>query len=54
MLLKKNLNTMYTNLIFENLKDFLNSCIDKDTKSIAFYARLLRSFTQKETKFCAV
>ncbi len=43
-----NLSTIYTNLFFKNLNKFLLSCIDKDTKSIAFYSSLLRSFTQKE------
>lgn len=49
-----NLSTIYTNLFFENLKDFLNSCIDKDTKSLAFYASLLRTFTKKEVKLSVV
>jgi len=49
-----NLNTIYTNLFFENLKDFLNSCIDKDTKSLAFYASLLRSFTKKDVELSVV
>ena len=39
--------TLYTNLLFKNLKNFLKSCIEKDDKSIGFYAQLLRSFTQK-------
>lgn len=39
--------TLYTNLWFRNLSDFLKSCIDYDNKSIAFYASLLNSYTKK-------
>lgn len=40
---------LYTNLLFDNLKSFLSSCIDKDEKSIGFYSQLLTSFTGKKT-----
>ena len=34
---------LYTNLLFNNLKEFLTLCIEKDQKSIGFYAQLLTS-----------
>ena len=40
--------TLHANLLFKNLKDFLKSCIEKDAKSIGFYASLLRTFTKKD------
>jgi len=46
--------TLHANLLFKNLCDFLNSCIDKDTKSLAFYAGLLRSYTKKDVTLTAV
>lgn len=45
------LPTLYTNLFFNNLCEFLKSCIDGDNKSLAFYAGLLRSYTKKEEDF---
>lgn len=42
------LPTLYTNLLFNNLRSFLSSCIDKDEKSIGFYSQLLRRFTGKK------
>ncbi|MGB5428323.1 hypothetical protein [Eudoraea sp.] len=42
------LPTLYTNLFFNNLCEFLKSCIDKDNRSLAFYAWLLNSYTKKE------
>ncbi|WP_291864586.1 hypothetical protein [Maribacter sp.] len=45
-----NLPVVHANLFFKNLKEFLKSCIDKDSKSLGFYATLLRSFTQQEVK----
>lgn len=48
----KRINThlpiLYTNLLFDNLKSFLSSCVDKDDKSIGFYSQLLTSFTGKK------
>ena len=41
------LPTLHANLWFRNLSDFLKSCIDHDNKSLAFYARLLSSYTKK-------
>lgn len=48
------LPTLHTNLLFKNLKEFLKSCIEKDNKSIGFYASLLRSFTQKDITLTVV
>lgn len=45
------LPTLYTNLFFNNLCEFLKSCIDRDTRSLAFYAGLLKSYTKKEEDF---
>tara|TARA_R110002012_G_scaffold263456_1_gene446243 strand:+ start:79459 stop:79833 length:375 start_codon:yes stop_codon:yes gene_type:complete len=42
------------NLLFKNLNDFLKSCLDQDHKSLAFYASLLRSFSNKELNLMAV
>ena len=42
-----NLPTFKANIIFMNLKDFLKSCIEKDDRSTAFYARLLSSLNSK-------
>lgn len=38
---------LYANLLFENLRSFLRSCVDKDEKSIGFYSQLLTKFTDK-------
>ena len=40
--------TLHTNLWFRNLCDFMKSCIDYDTKSVAFYASLLRSYQSND------
>jgi len=40
--------TFHANFIFMNLKEFLHGCIDKDTKSLGFYAGLLRTFAKKD------
>ncbi|WP_149303850.1 hypothetical protein [Pareuzebyella sediminis] len=45
--------TLHANLWFRNLHDFLKSCIDKDTKSIAFYALLLRMYRKTDMTFVA-
>ena len=41
--------TMHANLWFRNLFDFLKTCIDNDSKSVAFYAGLLQSYQSNET-----
>ncbi|MCM4171511.1 hypothetical protein DHD32_08470 [Arenibacter sp. TNZ] len=38
------------NLLFKNLKEFLSSSLDKDNVSIAFYARLIRSYENRNVK----
>jgi len=45
--------TLHANLWFRNLRDFMKSCIDHDSKSIAFYALLLRSYQNNELTFVA-
>ena len=40
--------TLHVNLWFRDLCVFLKTCIDPDTKSIAFYASLIRSFKGKD------
>lgn len=40
--------TLHANLLYKNLRQFLKSCIEKDTKSLGFYASLLRTFTKKD------
>ncbi|SDM37799.1 hypothetical protein [Kriegella aquimaris] len=37
--------TLHVNLLFKNLFDFLKTCIDKDSKSLAFYSNLLHSYS---------
>lgn len=44
-----NLKTLHMNLIFENIHAFLKSCIEKDTKSLAFYAKLIQGFSNTTT-----
>lgn len=39
-----NLPIIYTNLLFKSLHTFLKTCVDKDTKSIGFYAHLLKAY----------
>lgn len=48
------LPTLPANFFFKNLCDFLKSCVDKDRKSLAFYAGLLRSYTKKDVTLMAV
>lgn len=43
--------TLHANLWFRNLCEFLKTCIDNDSKSVAFYAGLLRSYQKNETHF---
>jgi len=45
--------TLHANLLFRNLYDFLKSCIDRDAKSIAFYAMLLRMYRKADMTFVA-
>jgi len=43
--------TLHANLLFKNLSEFLRSCIDKDSKSLAIYASLINSFKDKEVNY---
>ena len=49
-----NLPIIYTNLLFGNLKTFLRSCIDRDGKSIGFYAQLLSNFRKEKEVYSLV
>jgi hypothetical protein len=42
------LPTIYTNLLFKSLRKFLMACVDKDNKSVGFYAQLLNSFNKNK------
>lgn len=48
-----NVPTLYANILFKNLSEFMKSCIDKDSKSLAIYASLLNSFKDKGVNFTA-
>ena len=48
------LSTMPMNLFYENLKTFLKSCLDIDIKSLAFYSRLIRFYSDKDVALLAV
>lgn len=39
-----------TNMIFNDLRGFLMSCLDNDPGSIAFYAKLVRSYEDQDRK----
>lgn len=41
-----NLKTLHMNLFFMNICGFLKSCIEQDTKSLAFYAKLVKDFSK--------
>ena len=43
-----NLDVLPMNLFFKDLRDFLNSCLESDPKSLAFYAKLLQDFTSRK------
>lgn len=49
-----NMVVLPMNLFFKNLKDFLKSCLGRDAKSIAFYAKLIKDVTNKEQLHVAV
>lgn len=44
------LQTFNANIFFRNLQDFLKSCIEKDDRSTAYYARLLKSLKGKNNE----
>ncbi|MBQ4913701.1 hypothetical protein J8L85_04585 [Maribacter sp. MMG018] len=49
-----NLPVLHTDLIFNNLKTFLRSCIEKDDKSLGFYAQLLNTVTNQKRRHILV
>ena len=48
------LATIPANFFFNNLCDFLRSCLSDDNKSLAFYAGLLRTFAKKDVTLMSV
>ncbi|MCM4162249.1 MULTISPECIES: hypothetical protein [unclassified Arenibacter] len=48
------LPTLRANLLFKNLKEFLSSSLDKDNVSIAFYARLIRAYDNRNVTLSVV
>ena len=48
MSMNTNLSTFRANLLFGNLKDFLKSCVETDSRSLAFYVWLLRTYDHRE------
>lgn len=47
------LPTLRANLWFRNLADFLKSCLDKDNRSLALYASLLKSYQNNDSVLVA-
>ncbi|TDQ32542.1 hypothetical protein [Zeaxanthinibacter enoshimensis] len=45
---------LHANILFRNLREFLNSCIESDRNSLSFYAWLLRSHANKEVPLTMV
>ena len=48
------LATIPANFFFNDLCDFLRSCISDDNNSLAFYAGLLKTFTKKDVRMMTV
>ncbi|NKI30885.1 hypothetical protein [Croceivirga thetidis] len=48
------LATVPMNIFFKDLADFLKSCLDSDVKNLAFYARLIRFYTNRDIALLAV
>lgn len=46
--------TLHANLLFKNLREFLTSCIDRDNRSLSFYAGILRSYAKKDVTLTVV
>ena len=42
--------TIPTNLLFNSLLKFLKSCVEKDRKSLGFYAQLLKNFGKPKNR----
>ncbi|MDC6350348.1 hypothetical protein PP178_02200 [Zeaxanthinibacter sp. PT1] len=45
---------LHANLLFQNLREFLNSCLESDRNSLSFYAWLLRSYSGKDMPLTTV
>lgn len=48
------LATVPMNVFFKDLNEFLKSCLDSDVKNLAFYARLIRFYTNRDVALLAV
>ncbi len=46
--------TIPMNLSFKSICNLLRSCLEKDVKSLAFYARLLREYANKDVTYMAI
>ena len=49
-----NMSILPMNLFFKNLKVFLKSWLERDAKSIAFYAKLITDLSPNKQKHVAV
>ena len=49
-----NLTILPMNLFFKNLRVFLKSCLERDAKSIAFYAKLITDLSPNKQTHVAV
>ena len=49
-----NMATFPANFFFNNLCDFLRSCLTDDNKSLAFYTGLLKTFAKKDVELMSV
>ena len=48
------IETIPMNLSFKSICNLLRSCLEKDVKSLAFYARLLRDYANKDVTYMAI
>ena len=46
--------TVPMNLSFKSICNLLRSCLESDVKSLAFYARILKDFANKDVTFMAL
>ncbi|WP_350289194.1 hypothetical protein [uncultured Croceitalea sp.] len=46
--------TVPMNLSFKSICNLLRSCLEQDVKSLAFYARLLRDYANKDVTYMAI
>ena len=49
-----NMATIPANFFFNNLCEFLRSCLADDSKSLAFYTGLLKTFAKKDVELMSV